>query len=181
MNSLFANPAGFIERSSIESEMKAAAKHIEDLDACVIVNDLTNYLRSGDLTVNDAIRTGSAHARLSKALAIDVFDSDIMSERGLPKSADFHNPLKQNEWAQIYSNIDHTGVFSPNQAPYSIFPLSPDQRVDLMTGRILILTYVNVSDLIRSIRRRGLWARLPTKAEMDALPNEPLSWPVPRT
>jgi hypothetical protein len=234
-----ANQTGFIERSSIEREMAAAAKHIENLDAQVILNDLTNYLRYGDLTVvtasgifldevkggtgskksgrashqkkrlnakieflnererttergverlvivgrrpvsyldslktliTDATRTGSASARLSNALAIDVFDSDIMSERGLPKSGDTRNPFRQNKWAQTYSNTDHFGVFSPNQAPYSIFPLSPEQRVDLMTGRILILTYVNVPELIRTIRRRDLNARLPTQAEMDALP-----------
>lgn len=93
-----------------------------------------------------------------------------MSQRGLPKSGDFHDPFSQNKWAQTYSNTDHFGVFSPNQAPYSIFPLSPEQRGDLMTGRIQMLTYVNVSDLIRAIRRRDLNARLPTQAEMDALP-----------
>jgi len=104
---------------------------------------------------------------LSEALAIDVFDVDIASQRGVPN---FHNPFSQNTWAQTYTNFELFSVFSPNVAPYSAFPLPVEDRGDLMMGRIWLMVYVNAQELIREVRRRGLKARLPTKREMEALP-----------
>jgi hypothetical protein len=235
----FRQSSGHVELSSVLSELSQAEDHVATYGSPVILNDVTNCMRYGDLTVvtkdkviisevkagkasakdrrarrqranletvvefinsgervnegrveklirvdsspvshvpalsdliKSATTSGRAHARLSDAIAVDVFDTDIACTQGALKPQGFHNPFAQNKWAQTHSNYDTFGIFSPNVAPYSIFPLPDEQRIDLMYGRVLLLTYVNVGELIRALRRRGLHAHLPTEEEMNSLP-----------
>lgn len=236
----FAPQTGHLQLQAVLSELERAASHIERYDSPVILNDLTNFLRCGDLTIvtetavlydevkagrgsrksgrakhqrrraekviefinrreletKDGRRrlvlvdveprshiehlgrlivasnaSGHAAARLSDAIAVDVFDVDKAAEAGSPREEDFNNPFRQSPYASTFSNFDHFGIFSPNIAPYSVFPIAPEQRVDLMTGRLLLFVYVNAGNFIRALRRHGLRARMPTKTELDQLPN----------
>jgi len=47
----YKQPAGYLERSNVELEVAAAASRVTDLQAHVLINDLTNFLRYGDLTI----------------------------------------------------------------------------------------------------------------------------------
>ncbi len=124
--------------------------------------------------ISQARSHGSAHARLSDCLAVEVFDVEIMAEafagdRTLIEDA-FHNPFVHSADAVTFDSLQLFDKFSWNIAPYSVFPLSNEDCIGLMTGSLLRFTYFNMGNLVRCLRRRGLQVRVPTREELKAGP-----------
>ncbi len=124
--------------------------------------------------IRGARKDGSADARLSEALAVEVFDMDIMSERfaddpgSLAKA--IHNPFSQSKLAIVAHSLDSFEIFSPNKAPYSVFPLEDDDCIDIMTGKLWVFTYLNLRNVVRCLKRRGIGVRLPKEEELSKIP-----------
>ncbi len=234
-----AHQTGHMDKQTAISEITAAAIHVAESADLVILNDLTNFLRYGDLTIVSPdsvsirevkagkasarsrrakrqrarieevakfIRTGersigqgeqrllylatppaahvrsltpliaearakgSAHARLSDALAVEVFSIELMAERGPPDAKAFHNPFSQSRHSIVTNNLESFGRFAPNLAPYSVFPLRDADCVALMTGELWLSVYFNIGNFVRCLRRRGLDVRLPDEREVAGAP-----------
>ena len=234
-----AHQTGHMQREAAESEVAEAAAHVAESGNVVILNDLTNFLRYGDLTIvsADAIRIeevkageasarsrrarkqqkriervvqfinrregemghgkqrliylstpplahvrsldpliaearakASSHERLSDALAVDVFSTELMAERGPLDAKTLHNPFSQSRDSTVAHNLEWFGRFVPNVAPYSVFPLRDADCVALMTGEIWLWVYANIGNAVRCLRRRGLGVRMPTEREMAGGP-----------
>ena len=234
-----AHQTGHMDTQTAISEMTAAAIHVVESGDLVILNDLTNFLRYGDLTivspdsvsirevkagkasarsrrarrqkarieeVAQFIRTGersigqgkqrllylatppaahvrsltpliaearakgSAHARLSDALAVEVFSMELMAERGPPDAKTIHNPFSRSRHSIVVHNLEWFGRFAPNLAPYSVFPLRDADCVALMTGELWLSVYFNIGNFVRCLRRRGLDVRLPDEREVAGAP-----------
>lgn len=124
--------------------------------------------------IREVRREGSAHARLSDCLAVEVFDAELMAQafadgRAPPDKA-FHNPFAQSKDAGTFHSLQHFDKFSPNAAPYSVFPLPNEDCVGIMTGSLWLCTYFNRGNFVRCLRRRGLRVRVPTDEELKAAP-----------
>ena len=109
---------------------------------------------------------GMAHGRLSDALAAEVIDVQIMAEQEEPGSHRFQDPFSQSGDAGLIHSMNHFGRFSPNVAPYSVFPFEDDDRVGAITGGLWLITYINQGNIVRCLRRRGLRVRVPTDDEL---------------
>ena len=235
---------GHVELDVLLSEFTVAAEHLAGSGELVIINDITNFLRYGDLTsvgkkgitihevkagrgaarsghalkqrqrtmgvleflksrerrsgenverlvrfraaprghahelaslIREARREGSAHARLSDCLAAEVFDTELMAEAVHEGTAStkkcFHNPFAQSSDGGVHHSLQFDR-FTPNLAPYSVFPLPADDCADIMTGALWVFTYFNLGNLRRCLRRRGLFMRIPTEAELAGAPRD---------
>ncbi len=232
------NAPGFIG-PSIETEIERAEEYLEALGATVLLNDLTNCLRYGDLTVvtdegvsicevkggkgsrrsgkatkqrrrlqdilkfinrrerrvdgkretlvrletkpvdyngvlqdliADARKVGHKFARVSSALAVNVLFPDVLAKEDADFDNIVENPFKQSPRFLTFNSYEFFDLFTPNLPPFSIFPLPAEDRVSLMTGEIWLLTYINVGDAVRALRRCGLMVEIPTPRELEALP-----------
>lgn len=120
---------------------------------------------------------GSAHARLSDCLAADVFLAEEMAEMvNAGKKSPIHNPFEQSRDSSVFHSLEWFSRFARNLAPYSLFPLPVEDRLDIMTGAVWVVTYFNWGNLRRCLRRRGLLVKLPDRAETalnaDILPGQ---------
>ena len=229
---------GHMQLDVLLSEFTVAAEYLADSGELVIINDLTNFLRYGDLTsvgregisfhevkagpgaaksgralkqrqrtmevleflelgerrsgdtmeklvryravpsshahelaslIGEARREGSAHARLSDCLAAEVFDTEVVAEAVVEGKVSiekcFHNPFAQSSRGGVNHSLQFD-KFTPNAAPYSVFPLSADDCADIMTGALWIFSYFSLDRLRRCLRRRGLRVRIPTEGEL---------------
>jgi len=130
-----------------------------------------NYLPAlGDL-ISLARSKGSAHERLSDSLAVEVFDVEQMAQaRDGSSGIRFNNPFRQSKDAAAFHSLDHFDKFSPNVAPYSVFPLADGDCVGLMSGELWLWIYINRGNLVRALKRRGLAVRVPSDDELKAEP-----------
>jgi hypothetical protein len=121
-----------------------------------------------------ARRRGSAHERLSDCLAVEAFDlrqtAQAFADGKAPPDKAFHNPFAQSKDAGTFHSLQHFDKFSPNAAPYSVFPLPNEDCVGIMTGSLWLWTYFNRGNLVRCLRRRGLHVRVPTDEELKVAP-----------
>lgn len=70
--------------------------------------------------------------------------------------------------------------FSPNMAPYSVFPIAKDLRLGLMTGEFIILSMVNVTGFARWMRGRGWHAEVINPPEEFLESDAPTMLPILR-
>lgn len=127
--------------------------------------------------VATARNKGSAHARLSDCLAADVILIEEMAERlNAGKKSPIHNPFEQSRDSTVFHSLQWFSRFARNLAPYSLFPLPVEDRMDIMTGAVWVVTYFNWGNLLRCLRRRDLLAKLPDRSETarnaDFLPGQ---------
>lgn len=123
--------------------------------------------------MNRAGTHGMARARLSDCIAVDVFsmeavraDPELLRKRNNPFSP-------SSSFAADSLEFFHT--FTPNIAPYSIFPLSDDQCSDLLTGATWVVTYFSLHRLTSCLKRRGLTAEFPARAAIKEVAGLPLA------
>jgi hypothetical protein len=109
---------------------------------------------------------GSAYARLSDALAVEAVDIQIMADRFEAGGWRLSDPFKQSPHAGAMHSLNNFGRFSPNIAPYSVYPLDDQDRVGAMSGGLWLISYINQGNVVRCLRRRGLWVRVPTEQEL---------------
>ena len=126
--------------------------------------------------VSEAKNSGFGFARLSDSLAVVVLDAIDMGEKvdaGKKISDLVRNPFEQSKHAAVYDSLAFSSRFSWNLAPYSVFPLPPEDRLAIMTGKLWVVTFFNYGNLYRCLRRRNLRVRPPTEegyAALDGLP-----------
>ncbi len=120
--------------------------------------------------IQEARKQGNAHGRLSDCLAVDVFYVDLAARKTAKNdiSKQFRNPFAQSKYAGSCTSLDFFQQFTPNLAPYSIYPFADDDCTDIMTGAIWIVAYFNARRFIRCLKRRGLRASLPTEEQVRA-------------
>lgn len=226
------NPTGHLSTGFIQ-EAKEAERIVAQTGAFVLLNDITNTLRYGDLTIikNDAIsfyevKEGKKDRRArkqSKKLAsvlkmlnakeytIDnqtarvllvesrpthlaeaakkVIIEAINSEKGI-----FYSKLSPYLWLSCISvekmtkYYKSTGImpdlpqspfkkglftipfinqllfdsFSPNVAPYSIFPFEEEIIIDLLLGSLQIKVRLSEKELVKSFKGRGWDLKYPS-------------------
>jgi hypothetical protein len=237
----FHNQTGHMELQTVMEEVTRAGEILaEDVEQAVILNDLTNFLRFGDLTIvrgnsvsiyevkagrgaaksgqaklqkqrlrkvleilnssdqleagdhklmrvdakpasyqeevyeiiNRARKNGHASGRLSNSTAISVFDIKVASELKLTPAQVLSNPFSGARFLYPYDSSALLGLFTPNVAPYSVFPLPPEDRVDLMMGKLVVVTWLDAERLMEAVSKRGLNARMPTKKDFEGLPTD---------
>ena len=230
---------GYLDHSSVLQEVGVASEYVEGGGNLVIVNDLTNFLRYGDLTVvstegvgiievkggksssrsrrarrqskaletviarlnqgewetdegvgrirrlratpnahllevahliEEAKSRGAANARLSDCTAVDVWYMPVLVNAADPEEAHrfLHDPFSQSKDAYTYNRVEYLDKFSINLAPYSIYPFSQEDCVDLMIGDLLIWTHFSHGNLRRCLKRRDLFVRWPSDDEFEA-------------
>lgn len=117
--------------------------------------------------IREARKNGSAHERLSRCLAVDVLDPELLAEIGDDRRMAklLHNPFHQTREAVRHHSLDFFGQFSPNLAPYSIYPFSDQDCSDVMTGAVWLISHFSDRNLARCLKRRGFSVLLPTEAE----------------
>lgn len=128
--------------------------------------ELKSHLPVVGELIREARVSGSAHARLSDCLAVDVLFTDMMVAED--RQPIMHNPFMQSNEGRTYHSLQFFDRFAKNVAPYSIFPFSDEDCSDIMTGAILLISHFNYGNLVRCLRRRGLSVESPTKSQTAA-------------
>ena len=118
--------------------------------------------------LRESAKRGFAYARLTDSLAVEVFRPALMADQD-PYKTVFHNPFSQSPRCLVYHSYEFFDVWSPNLAPVSIFPLAQGDCAAILTGSVWIFSYLNLDNIIRSFRRRGFQAQLPSPSDFEAL------------
>lgn len=133
-----------------------------------------SHLSALSSMVSVARSDGECSARLSDCLAVQVFDTGIMAERFAADELDLNkllkNPFDQVKLSLTSHNLSMFGRFTANAAPISIYPLSDEDCIDILSGRMWVVTYFNLGNLIRCVRRKGLDMIFPDEKEIQAAP-----------
>jgi hypothetical protein len=233
---------GALQFDALEAELSGAIAHAESSGDIVVINDLTNFLRFGDLTavggdevkisevkagvgsarsgkakrqrrklkekldflntgvgvspdgspavllpttvsarshaaevkqlLGQSTREGSAHARLSDSLAVEVVRPPVIIS--LDRGCVFHNPFEQSPRQYVWHTYKALGTWTSNKAPFSVFPFASEDCASILAGSVWILSYCNLENIMRCFRRRGLEAHLPSSDEWRVLAHLPL-------
>lgn len=226
------NHTGNLSKGFIE-EAKEAEKIVNRTGAIVLLNDITNVLRYGDLTIikddtisfyevksgkrdrrairqskkldsvlnmlnkkehiigsqvakvllveskpihfTDSVKkiisealkneSGISEARLSPYVWFSCISVDKMTkyyhDKGImptfPKS-----PFKKGKFTVPLINGMLFDSFSPNIAPYSIFPLDEDVIIDLLLGSLQIKAHIGEDELVKSFKGKGWILKFPS-------------------
>jgi hypothetical protein len=100
------------------------------------------HLATVEALINEARRTGTANARLSESLAVVVrylAHPAMGSLRRLPDD----NPFSQSRKWLAGNSLSGFDYFTPNRAPYTVFPWSDADCADLLAGTIWIVSYLS--------------------------------------
>lgn len=130
-----------------------------------------SHLQEVKSLISDARKNGTSSARLSDCLAVQVFDNTSTAERLNRSDLTFEdvttNPFRQSKMSFMANSLSFFDKFTPNAAPYAVYPFDNESCIDIITGRLWIVTYFNLGNLARCLRRRGLWVKLPTREELS--------------
>ncbi len=231
------NQTGFLE-DSFDIEFSRASKILADTGGYVILNDLTNVLRHGDITIvkgrdvyidevkggkssasnvrainqrnrldevigmintgkmsigsqsadvvmipgkmisllpqtanlvrkTYAGETGVASERLSpylwaRCVYVDRFETYLRTNKVVPPKQE--SPFGKSTYPIFTGSLVLLGTFSPNMAPYSIFPFDEEISVDLMLGRLSILTRMGERELVDAFAGKGWLLEYPSSS-----------------
>lgn len=117
--------------------------------------------------LRQSLETGCAYTRISDALAVEVVRPPVLVRLGHTEPA-FHNPFKQSPRPYVYHTLKRFELWSANIAPVSIFPFDAQDCAAILTGAVWILSYCNLGNVIRCLRRRGLKASLPSSESLKS-------------
>jgi hypothetical protein len=111
--------------------------------------------------VREAQRTGVACRIISKYLAVAVIDYPKVFDLELQKApkldrmkATVERWRKAGDLVLPYDSTDRYH-FVCNYAPFSVYRLTPLQRVKLMTGAMIWRAWLNLSEVLRYIQSKG--------------------------
>lgn len=233
------NPTGHISEGILE-EIQKGGEIVNQSNHFVIINDLTNFLRQGDLTILtpdkifiDEVKTKGTATKaqkdsmdtLLKRLNKRVFkigkeEAEFIEIKGYPsnflkeveniiikaktnKDGIFAQRVSPYLWVScIYSpsiernikygisqklplcpfpkseslppmgNFTLFDSFSPNLAPYAVFPFSEEVIVDIITGKLQIKAVISEKELAKSVRGKGWELTLPSKETISKMYDE---------
>jgi hypothetical protein len=108
-----------------------------------------------------ASKTGMAAKKISNCLYAEAVDFLALDDaETLQKKADNLRDQVVGEWKRrgdfvVDMNSFDTMAFSPNCAPFSVFPFKPRTCVDLLIGSKLYTTYLNENAVAKEFENRG--------------------------
>ena len=112
-------------------------------------------------TLSEARNRGWASTKISNCLYVECFDFDeFESYDAIEKPLMVARQDVVGEWEQRGDFVVHRNsldliAFSPNCAPFSIFPFPSDTCVDLLIGRMFYVAYLNLNAVAREFEHRG--------------------------
>ena len=146
----------------------------ESADFLLVDGSVQNFLPVIQMLMKKAKldRMGMSSERLSPYLWV----SCIYSENLLNVEKDFQkikpflptNPFTATEQGCFMpmSNLFMFGEFSPNFAPYTIFPFEEELIADLVFGRCIVTSHISQKRLEESIKGKGWNVKFPTREEI---------------
>jgi hypothetical protein len=111
--------------------------------------------------LQSASKTGVAAKRISNCLYVEAVDLLAMDDaQTLQKKADSLRDQVVGEWSRrgdfvVDMNSFDTMAFTPNCAPFSVFPFKPRTCVDLLIGSKFYTTYLNENAVAKEFENRG--------------------------
>ena len=140
---------------------------------------LLTYARSVEGAMREAEKRLTASRLFGQYMGIGVFAQEkiigTVSEDDWPKLWDLVFDRIAKLWRASdvvlprMDNLFAVTHFTPNLAPYAIFPMAPEYRLGLLTGEYLVISYLNISGLARWLEKRG-W-RVEVVPPSDQLPD----------
>lgn len=126
---------------------------------------LKTYVLSVERAMREAEQKLSASRRFGDILTVAVLATDQMVDTIPESDWDRARRPAMDRLARAQSrktdrvlpmnNLDTLTHFSPNMAPYAVFPIEPRLRFKLLTGEFHVLSALNVSALARWLGNRG--------------------------
>jgi len=148
----------------------------EKLRRRITTRPLKTYVLSVERAMREANETLAASRLFGDYLAVAVLPIEILvsvPEDQWPDTWRRHvGRLKgvQRKSSDILlgpeTNVFALSTFSPNLAPYTVFPIDPDLRFSLMTGEFIVISMLNVSGLARWLAKRGWKAEVLVPGEI---------------
>ncbi|MCJ7508799.1 MAG: hypothetical protein MUO85_08740 [candidate division Zixibacteria bacterium] len=128
---------------------------IENID---IASD--NYLNGVLNVLKDAKNKGYSSNVLSKYLIVecsyvDLFNGQYSVERVKEKSRNIRKCWDPKEEVVTLSNIMRLKLYPRLYAPYSIFPFPEDICIDLISGRAMVFSHINISKIIEILQNNN--------------------------
>jgi hypothetical protein len=142
---------------------------------------LRTYVRSIEQAMLEAEQRLSASRKFGDYLTIAVSALDKIAE-SVPQEnhSQIWNPTLDRLYSVRQSSADilldpmssllPISHFSPNMAPYAIYPINPTLRFGLLGGEFWVLSLLNISGLARWLERRGWKAKV--LQQPDQLPDD---------
>lgn len=118
---------------------------------------LHNYLNSVLNVLKDAKSKGYSSNVLSKYLIVeciyvDLLDGSCSVEKVQQKSKNIRKCWDSKEEIFTLSNVMRLKLYPRMYAPYSIFPFPEDICVDLISGRAMLFSHINISKIIKILK-----------------------------
>lgn len=117
---------------------------------------VSTYLSQVDKVLHQAAEAGYARAQLSDYLAVEAFY--LRHQR----SREGQRPFIDRNYILSFNNLELFVTLAPRVAPYTIFPFDDQTCFDLVTGQVLLRSYLDVQALQSRFARAGLTLGFPT-------------------
>ena len=127
-----------------------------------------SHMREVQQLFRESAERGCAYARLTDSLAVEVIRPELIIDQDATRIV-FHNPFSQSPRCLVHHTYELFDAWSPNVAPFSIFPLAASDCAAILTGSAGVFAYLNLDNVIRCFRRRGLVAHLPSVQQIESL------------
>jgi len=130
-----------------------------------------SYIRNIAKVIQEAEKRGAATQRIGDYMMVECTDFEKAGEIGLEAVKQILNQGREctRKWSKagdivldLVSQDKYMDV--KNYAPFSIYPLSEKTRVRLMIGSLFLVSYLNVSAVLRYTEERG-WKVVKTPEE----------------
>ena len=129
------------------------------------------YMRNISSLIKDAEKAGAATMRIGESMMVECTDFEAAGNMDLENIKSILDKGREciHKWNKsgdlvidLVSQDKYMDV--KNYAPFSIYPLAEKTRVKLMIGSLFLVSYLNVSALLRYIQDRG-WNVVKTPQE----------------
>lgn len=130
-----------------------------------------SYVRNIAKVIQQAEKRGAATQRIGDYMMVECTDFEKAGEIGLEAVKEIlsHGRECTRRWSKagdiVFDLVSQDKYMDvKNYAPFSIYPLSEKTRVRLMIGSLFLVSYLNVSAVVRYIEERG-WKVVKTPEE----------------
>jgi hypothetical protein len=117
---------------------------------------IRTYLPQVNEVIHQASLDGYSRAQLSDCLAVEAFYLRQERPREGPR------PFADRRYILPFSSLELFDTLPPRIAPYSIFPFDDRTCFDLVTGQVLLRSYLDVQALQSRFAKVGLTLSVPT-------------------
>lgn len=135
----------------------------DSADFLLVLGSVQNFLPAVEMVIKKAKldETGISSERLSPYLWVScIYSKNLLSvEKDFQKIKAFlpKPPFSSEEQSGFIpmTNLFMFGEFTPNFAPYTIFPFEEELIADLIFGRCILTTHISQKNLAKSIKGKG--------------------------